>query len=447
MLERHAIMSQLAAWYAATPTSGGSSALSQKPLVILGARQVGKTSLVREFAKRNNLDLFECNFEAEPGLSSLFADSLKPEVLISRISLYHKRDFIPQRSLLFFDEVQECGPALTSLKYFCEEAPEIKLAAAGSLLGLSLSRNASFPVGKVHFLQVCPLSFSEFLIARGEEKLLAYLGSHSLDTPMPELFHKTLLAHLSQYFVVGGMPEAVATYVAGDASFTRVREVQHEILAGYLRDFHKHAGKAGSEEVRAVWNSVPQQLAAESSRFFQSKVEKLNIPRQLTSPIQWLIDAGLIVRVQRVGGIELPFSAFADERNFKLYLLDVGLMGSMLKLDPLLMLEPATTLLLSFKGAMAENYIAQELVRLGKAPLYYWASSGKAELDFILEDAKSPIALEVKAGLNPKAKSLTTFLERYPNARGVRCSALNFRKDSRIQNLPLYATDRLASLQ
>jgi uncharacterized protein len=416
----------------------------RKPLLMLGARQVGKTSLVRAFAKESNLELFECNFELDPLLKGLFEGSLEPNIIISKISLYYKREFNPDKTLLFFDEVQLGGRALTSLKYFCENSPEILTIAAGSLLGIALSNESSFPVGKVHFFSLYPLTFHEFLNATGNEGLKKIILQNPLTEPLANPFHEQLLELLKIYFIVGGMPEVVAAYIAGDPLYTKVRLIQQEIINGYNRDFSRHAGEISASEIRAVWDSIPSQLAGETSRFYTNKVEPKI--RTVRAPVQWLIDAGVALRSHRVGGIEIPFASFRDQNVYKLYLHDVGLLSACLSIEPKAILNPSHSLLLSFRGVVAENYVAQELTGLLGAQLYFWASSGKAELDFLLENSHHPVGIEVKAGMNPKAKSLTAFISKYPSSLAVRCSLLNFRKDGKIHNLPLYAVPRIFDL-
>lgn len=434
MIQRENALKYLKEW-----STGSRSA--RKPLLILGARQVGKTHLVRQFIKEQSLDLFECNFELVPQLKTFFEESLEPKEIIAKLSLYFQREFNPEKSILFFDEVQLGGRALTSLKYFFENAPEIRVIAAGSLLGLALANEASFPVGKVNFLSLYPLTFFEFLSALGKERLLQLIQSNPLSEPLSSPFHEQLLELLKSYFIVGGMPEAVAAYVAGDPLYLQVRKVQEEILRGYVRDFSRHAGGASASEIRAVWDSIPAQLAGENSRFFMNKVNHKE--RALKAPIQWLIDAGAVLRSHRVGGIEIPFDSFKDTLVYKLYLHDVGLLTARLSIEPKTILDPAHSLLLSFRGVVAENYVAQQLTALLDKPLHFWASSGKAELDFIIEDSNHPIGIEVKAGMNPKAKSLTSFITKYSGVHAVRCSLLNFKKDGMIQNVPLYAVPRV----
>lgn len=434
MIRRENALKSLKEWSNGLPSV-------RKPLLILGARQVGKTHLVREFAKVQALDLFECNFELVPQLKTFFEESVEPKEIIAKLTLYFQREFNSEKTLLFFDEVQLGGRALTSLKYFFEKAPEIRVIAAGSLLGLALAKEASFPVGKVNFLSLYPLTFYEFLSAVGKERLLQLIQGNPLSEPLSSPFHEQLLELLKSYVIVGGMPEVVAAHVAGDPLYLQVRKIQEEILRGYVRDFSRHAGEASASEIRAVWDSIPAQLAGEHSRFFMNRVDSKE--RAFKAPIQWLIDAGIVLRSHRVGGIEVPFDSFKDARVFKLYLHDVGLLTARLSIEPKTILEPAHSLLLSFRGVVAENFIAQELTALLDKPLYYWASAGKAELDFIMEDSNAPIGIEVKAGMNPKAKSLTSFITKYPRVRAVRCSLLNFKKEENIQNVPLYALPRI----
>jgi len=414
-----------------------------KPLVLLGARQVGKTYILEQFAKENFKNFITCNFEKDLELHSLFARSLEPSEIVKNLELYFGTNIVSTETLVIFDEIQECPRALTSLKYFAESRVNLHVAAAGSLLGVAHNSESSFPVGKINLINIFPLSFREFMLAVGEEKLMIHLQSWNPKVALVDALHHKLLELVRIYIIVGGMPEVINLYLKGDTSFTRVRNAQKELNFTYQRDFSKHATKAESIAISALWQSIPEQLSKEVKRFYFSKVKNYQT-QQLKAPLQWLIHAGLALKCAQLKTTQVPFAAFAHPSLSKLYLHDVGMLSALVKLNPQLLLSDQESLFTSFRGALAENFVAQELKVEFERDLYYWVSDSGGEIDFVFESPQGqPIALEVKAGENLKAKSLTAFLGRFKEAQALRVSAQNFNQNGRIHNFPLYAVHRL----
>ena len=407
----------------------------RKPLVLHGARQVGKTYAIKHFAKEHYHNLIYINFEKDEKLSNYFQDTLDPKQLLKILSIHFEEEILPKQSLLFFDEIQECPKALNSLKYFQEEANEYHLIAAGSLLGVKLAKEKGFPVGKVNFLSLYPLTFFEFLSATGHEHLRAFLTEHLSYEPLPQPIHEKLTSLLRFYFFIGGMPEAVAEYIKQE-KLSIVREVQIEILEAYERDFSKHAPKEEIMNILTIWKQIPRQLAKENKKFIFAAIRKSARGRDYETAIQWLTDAGLIHKSYLVETPKFPLNAYADTHTFKLFLSDVGLLGAQSQLSPQMILE-GHMLFTEFKGAFTENYVAQELTALKKS-LYYWTSSGSAEVDFLLETDHEIYPLEVKAGVSSKKKSLLVYGEKYKPPKLARATLMNLKQDGMIYNYPLY---------
>lgn len=413
---------------------------SRKPLVLRGARQVGKTYILTDFAKKEYLDYVYINFDEEPHFASLFNENLDPDRIIKDLSIYFKKTIQPATTLIILDEIQECPQALASLKYFCEKKNEYHLATAGSLLGVALTKG--FPVGKVNFLDLAPLNFFEFLHAAGESKLVEMLEEMRDPKAIPELFHDKLTTLLKYYFIIGGMPEAVDTYLKTE-NLEQVRVVQKEILDAYMLDFAKHAPKDEVMKIMAVWGSVPNQLAKENKKFIFSAIRKSARAREFETSIQWLKSAGLIIKANHISTAKLPLDAYTESQAFKVFLLDVGLLGAMSKLDPRIILEP-DQLFQEFKGSLTENFVAVELHDKHFDGLYYWASEGIAEVDFVISQEQQIFPLEVKAGFSKKKKSLLVYDEKFSKEENgsvvlSRASLRNFALDGKIINYPLYA--------
>ena len=399
-------------------------------------RQVGKTYSLQHFGKTSYEKVAYLNFEKDEKLGRYFEETLDPRQLVKTLSIHTNEEIFPHRTLLVFDEVQECPKALNSLKYFCEEANEYHVAAAGSLLGVKTERAKGFPVGKVNFLHLYPLSFFEFLSALGQEKLRAFLEEYHGHEPLPASIHETLSQLLKRYLFVGGMPEAVAEY-AKTENVNAVREIQLEILNAYERDFAKHAPPHEIMKITTVWKQVHRQLAKENKKFIFAAIRKSARGRDYEEAIQWLVDAGLIHKSYLVESPKFPLSAYANNDVFKIFLADVGLLGAQSNLAPQTMIE-GDLLFTEFKGALTENYVAQELLAAKRKDLYYWTSEGSAEIDFLLEEDHGIVPLEVKAGASQKKKSLLVYHQKYAPSKLVRATTLNLKHDGEIYNYPLY---------
>lgn len=412
----------------------------RKPLIIRGARQVGKTWLMREFGSRHFSDLVYINFETNRTAKLLFEQGLDLARIIQGLEIQHGKSIDAKNCLLIFDEIQECPDALTSLKYFQELLPDYFIIAAGSLLGVALHQQTSFPVGKVEFLDLYPLSFSEFLEAIGEKPLAGLLSN--LDWSLISPFREKLIYHLRTYYFIGGMPEAVKTY-AEKKDFLEVRVIQKRILEAYEQDFSKHAPTEVVPRIRMIWNSIPAQLAKENKKFIFGQLRHGARAKDFELAMEWLRDCGLIQKISRVSKPGLPLKAYEDFSAFKVYLLDVGILGAMVDLDARSILE-GNRLFTELKGSLTEQFVMQELITAGNT-LYYWsAEKGVAELDFILQHQDRVVPLEVKAEENLKAKSLKVVSENYPETIPVRTSMSDFRKESWMTNFPLYAISFLA---
>ena len=416
------------------------TSLLRKPLVLRGARQVGKTYILTEFAKREYKDYVYVNFDEEPHFASFFHENLDPDRVIKELSIYFKKTIHPGSTILIFDEIQECPQALASLKYFCEKKNDYHIAAAGSLLGVKLSQG--FPVGKVNFLDLAPLNFFEFLHALGEERLVAMLEEMQHIEKISDIFHNKLVTLLKYYFVIGGMPEAVATYLKTE-NLEQVRVVQKKILDAYMLDFAKHAPKEEVMKIMAIWECIPNQLAKENKKFIFSAIRKSARAREFETSLQWLKNAGLIIKANHISTPKLPLDAYSDKQAFKVFMLDVGLLGAMSKLDFRVILE-GERLFQEFNGSLTENYVALELHDKHFDDLYYWTSEGVAEVDFIVSSEQLIFPLEVKAGISRKKKSLLVYDEKFSTGENSpdvlsRATLRNFAHDGKVINYPLYA--------
>lgn len=413
----------------------------RKPLLLRGARQVGKTWLLKAFASSEYEVLHYFNFEEDAALSGLFDGRLSPSELVRRLELYSNKAIHPETSLIVFDEVQQCDRALNSLKYFAKDTPQFHVAAAGSLLGIHLPDSASFPVGKVHFVDVKPLSFVEFLRASGEGRYADMLDDHPLYEELPVTFHSHLIDQLRTYYYTGGMPEVVAAHAAG-AVPSEIRALQQSILDGYELDFVKHSGRLDAAKISLLWKSIPSHLARENHKFVFSTVRPGARARTYEDALQWLDAAGLILRCSCAHHPISPLNAQRDLSIFKVYVFDTGLLSAMVGIEPFMMVQ-GDELFTSFSGALVENYIAQHLAQLQRNPLTYWKrENNMAEIDFLIE-RKGVIPIEVKAGANPKSKSLRSYRYSYAPSMSYRFSLLNFRKEATLHYLPLYAVHRL----
>lgn len=416
---------------------------SRKPLVLRGARQVGKTWILKEFGRTCFKNVAYVRLEDNAPMAKLFEGSLDPRRIMTGISAATGEPINPHTTLIILDEVQAVPRALTSLKYFCEEAPEYAIAVAGSLLGVALNAGISFPVGKVTFLDLHPLSFREFLLAMGEDALEKNVADSNFD--MMSVFKERYEDLLRSYYFTGGMPEAVSIYLT-TKDFAKVRQVQQDILEAYQGDFAKHAGATIGERCRLVFDSLPRHLAKENKKFVYGVVKKGARGRDLDDALQFLIDAGLVVKAKRISAPGIPLSAYVDETSFKLFCVDIGLLGALAKVDAFSIID-GNALFTHFKGAMVEQYVCQQLVSDCELDLYYWsAPKSTGEVDFVVQANGRAIPIEVKAEENLKAKSLASFCKSYDIKHAVRTSLSGYRKESWLTNIPLYAISCLPSL-
>ncbi|MGN1188971.1 MAG: ATP-binding protein [Candidatus Ornithospirochaeta sp.] len=415
----------------------------RKPLIIEGARQVGKTWLMKEFGKTAYADTVYINFDSNSRMSELFSSDLDTDRLIRGLELYIGRKIDPNNSLLIFDEVQEVPRALTSLKYFYENAPEYHIVCAGSLLGIALHPGTSFPVGKVDFLKLYPLSFKEFLMATDREQFAELLDSR--DFQMITAFKETYIDALKLYYYVGGMPEAVQSF-RDNKDFNEVREIQKRILEAYEQDFSKHAPNKIVPRLRMLWNSIPSQLAKENKKFIYGLIREGARAKDYETAIMWLTDCGLVHKVSRVNAAHIPLKAYEDLKAFKLFVVDVGLLGCMTGLHQHTLLE-GNNLFIEFKGALTEQYVCQQLKTIDDLDVYYYTNDrGSSEVDFVVNTGEKIIPVEVKAEVNLKAKSLKTYQEKYSPEVCIRTSMTDYKKEEWLINLPLYAIDQIAKI-
>ncbi len=412
----------------------------RKPLIIEGARQVGKTWLMKEFGRLAYEKTVYINFDSNSRMAELFATNLDTDRLIMGLELYVGHKINPDNTLLIFDEVQEVPRALASLKYFCENAPQYHIVCAGSLLGIALHRGTSFPVGKVDFLKLYPLSFKEFLMATDKERFAELLDHR--DFEMITNFKQIFIDSLKQYYFVGGMPEAVQNF-AENKDFNEVRKIQKRILAAYEQDFSKHAPNEIVPRLRMLWNSIPSQLAKENKKFIYGLVREGARAREYEIAIMWLTDCGLIHKVGRVNTPAIPLRAYEDLKAFKLFLVDVGLLSCMTGLRHRTLLD-GNDLFVEFKGALTEQYVCQQLKTIEDLGVYYYTNDrGSCEVDFVVDTGEVIIPVEVKAEVNLQAKSLKTYQEKFSPEVSVRTSMTDYKKEEWLVNLPLYAIDQL----
>ena len=415
----------------------------RKPLIIEGARQVGKTWLMKEFGRLYYEDTVYINFDSNSRMSELFDSDLDTSRLLIGLELYAGRKINPEHTLLIFDEVQEVPRALSSLKYFYENAPEYHIVCAGSLLGIALHEGTSFPVGKVDFLKLYPLSYREFLMAIGKEQYAKLLEDK--DYQMITSFKQTYIDALRYYYFIGGMPEAVQSF-ADDNDFNEVRNIQKRILAAYEQDFSKHAPIEIVPKIRMLWNSIPSQLAKENKKFIYGLIREGSRAKDYEAAIMWLSDCGLVHKISRVNAAGMPLKAYEDLKAFKLFVLDIGLLGCMSGLHQQTLLD-GNELFVEFKGALTEQYVCQQLENLDDLAIYYYTNDkGSCEVDFVVDTGEQIIPIEVKAEVNLRAKSLRVYHEKYNPKISVRTSMADYKKDDWLINLPLYAIDNIAEL-
>ncbi len=412
----------------------------RKPLIIQGARQVGKTWLMKEFGRQAYEDTVYINFDSNSKMADLFASDLNIDRLIMGLELYVGRKINFETTLLIFDEVQEVPRALTSLKYFCENAPYYHIMCAGSLLGIALQKGTSFPVGKVDFLNLYPLSFMEFLMATGNGRFADLLKSQ--DYKMINSFSQTYIEALKIYYFVGGMPEAVLNF-AENKDFNEVRLIQNRILNAYEQDFSKHAPNEIVPKIRMLWNSIPSQLTKENKKFVYGLVREGGRAREYETALMWLCDCGLVHKISRVNAAGIPLKAYEDLKAFKLFIVDVGLLSCMAGLSTSTLLD-RNDLFVEFKGALSEQYVCQQLKTIDDLNIYYYTNDrGSCEIDFVVDNGDKIIPIEVKSETNLRAKSLKSYKEKYNPKLAIRSSMSDYKKEDWLLNLPLYAIENI----
>ena len=416
---------------------------NRKPLIIEGARQVGKTWLMKEFGKLYYSDTVYINFDYNSTMKELFDSDLNVERIILGLELYTGKKIDFNNTLLIFDEIQEVPKALSSLKYFCENAPEYHIVCAGSLLGIALHQGTSFPVGKVDFLKLYPLSFKEFLIATGNEKFADLLDKQ--DYQMITSFKQKYIDALKTYYFVGGMPEVVQNFVL-NKDYNEVRSIQKRIFLAYEQDFSKHAPNDIVPKIRMLWNNIPSQLVKENKKFIYGLVREGARAKDYETAIMWLSDCGLVHKVSRINAPNNPLKVYEDLKSFKLFVVDIGLLSCMVGLHQQVLLEK-NDLFVEFKGALTEQYVCQQLKTIEDLGIYYYTNDrGSCEIDFIIDTGKQIIPVEVKAEINLKAKSLKTYQEKFTPKLSIRTAMTDFKKEETLINLPLYSIENIVKL-
>lgn len=412
----------------------------RKPLILTGVRQCGKTYIIKEYGNSHFKNMVHLNFEESENAGAIFDYDFDVERIITEIGYLTGETIVPGETLLFLDEIQNCPKAITALKYFCENKRELHVICAGSLLGVAIKRDQmSFPVGKVNRLQLYPMSFKEFVIACGHTDLVEILSKWPTDRAVPDLYATPMKKLLKEYYIIGGMPEAVQTWL-DTHDYNEVTDVHMEILRDYADDFSKYAPANEVPKIRWIWDSIPVQLAKENNKFVFSHVRAGKRSAQLEDALQWLKDAGLITQLFLVEKPELPLSGFADKTYFKVYMSDIGLLRTKAGMSPETVFGE-TGMYIRFKGGFAENYVLNELCSMGKDP-YFWRSGNSAEIDFIYEDQSYMIPVEVKSADNSQAKSYRQFCKRYDPVFGFKLSekniAENMCESTRTFSIPLY---------
>lgn len=408
---------------------------NRMPLLLYGARQVGKTYILTKFGETQFDNTVYINLETNLSVASYFSDDISPERLIRFLETTVNDVITPGRTLIIFDEIQSCERALTSLKYFCEMAPEYHIAAAGSLLGVAIHReHYSFPVGKVESMTLYPLDFEEFLWANGEERLsLEIRSAFDQMIPLPEALHQKAIEFYRYYLIVGGMPACVQTFT-NSGKLVLVPTVQNEIANNYVADMAKYATTADTVKIRSCFNSIPAQLAKENKKFQYKVVQRGGSAALFGESIEWLAQAGIVLKCQKIDHGTSPIAVYADLSSFKLYMSDVGLLVMKSGVPQQTILTGESNV---FMGSVTENYVAQALASNGHA-LFYWASEHSAELDFVLQKGSEVIGIEVKKGTKVHSKSLSVFIQKYKPSYSIRFSEKNFGKTENMLSVPLY---------
>ncbi len=429
MMERFA-MKQLEEWY---------NRKNRKPLILKGARQVGKTWLMKEFGRTHFKHTAYVNFDNNKNMANVFEGDYDIDRILMAINIETGVKIHPEETLIIFDEIQESPKAIASLKYFCEEAPEYAVIAAGSLLGVAIHKGVSFPVGKVDTLELNPLSFREFLMAMGEEGLSRLI--EEVNISLIESFRVKYIDWLKKYYFIGGMPEVVSSFVE-ERDFTEVRRLQKRIIEMYEADFSKHTTVNELPRIRMVWNSIPMQLAKENKKFFFGKIKEGARSKDFEIAIEWLLDCGLIKKVYNVSKPAMPLKVYTEFSAFKLYLIDVGLLAAMSELDAKSILD-GNAIFVEFKGALTEQYVLQQLIAGTEfTPYYYSETKSEGEIDFLIQKGTNIVPIEVKAEENLKAKSLRVYCHKFKPQMAIRTSMSNYREQDWMINVPLYVLDK-----
>ncbi|MDA3939258.1 MAG: ATP-binding protein [Spirochaetia bacterium] len=414
----------------------------RKPLLINGIRQVGKTWSIKYFGENYFNDYLYVNFELEPSYSDIFKRSKDPKKILFELSILFERKIDPEHTLIFFDEIQSSNEALNSLKYFCEASEEYYIIGAGSYLGITLSRGASFPVGKVEIIELKPLTYKEFLMASEQDMLLDYIESIDRIEPITKPIFNKLNNFLGEYYLAGGMPEAVKIWT-DTRDFEQLENVQENIINAYYKDFSKYPPSLMVPKIGAIWNSIVSQLSRENKKFKYSEINKSARAREYENALEWIITGNYLNKVNMVDKYQLPLKGYENTKHFKVYMPDTGLLRKMSNYPVSSLLEIIQGENIPFKGAMAENYVLQELNATYTGGLYYWAKNNY-EIDFVIQMNDHILPIEVKAGQNVKSKSMAKVLETLD--RGVRISMRNLTVDGKLINIPLVLTSELERL-
>lgn len=415
---------------------------TRKPLILRGARQIGKTYILKQFGRENYEGIAYFNFDHDEDLYRLFENTKNPKRILEQLAFIYGKAIIPEKTLIIFDEIQECPNALNSLKYFQEEANEYHIACAGSLLGIRLS-HTSFPVGKVEFMNMYPMTFSEFLLADNCENLVSYMKSIQTVEKIPEIFFKQLEEKLKAYFIIGGMPEAVYSWV-NEKNVEKVNEIQNNILLAYESDFSKHTENSEANKISLIWNSIPSQLARENKKFLYQTIKNGARAREYESALNWLNDANLIYKIYNVTKADFPLKAYNDLSSFKIYMNDVGLLRRMANLDSKIVAQ-GNKLFEEFKGSFTENYALNTLIALFENVPNYFVFN-RHEIDFLIQYKNEIIPIEVKSNKTTNNSSLTNYNKINDNKISMRFSMNNLSQDGKILNIPLFMIEYLNNL-
>lgn len=415
----------------------------RKPLIMKGVRQVGKTWILKEFGKRCYENIAYFNFDENEEYRQFFETTKNVDRILQNLTMASGQSIRPERTLIVFDEIQDCPKVINSLKYFCENAPQYHIACAGSLLGIALARPSAFPVGKVSFMQVDPMTFTEFLLANGDENLVQYLGCVDRIEPIPDAFFNPLCEKLKMYYVTGGMPESVRMWTEA-RDVPAMQETLSGILGAYERDFAKHPKSSEFPKISMLWRSVPAQLAKENKKFIYKAVKQGARAREYEDALQWLVDARLVHKIYRSTAPGLPITAYDDLSAFKIYLVDVGLLRRLAQLAPTAFGE-GNRLFTEFKGALTENYVLQTLLTQFEVTPRYWSQTNPPyEVDFLIQRENDIFPVEVKSETNTAGKSLKKFRELFPDRvrLRIRFSLSNLKLDGDVLNIPLFMADQ-----